>query len=61
MVDYKPGDEVQVYNDHLNEDGKLVMLYTGTILRYWRNNCFIVKNDNNGTTCAHNQAYLARR
>lgn len=57
MYNFKAGDKVKVYD--FNEGGhKLCILYTGTIVNYWRNDKYIVRHDDNGTTCAHNEKWL---
>ena len=44
---FTPGQTVQVFD----QDGR--PFYIGTVVRYWRNNAFTVRESEHGTTCNH--------
>jgi len=45
---FKPGQRVQVL-DHATRRP----WYVGTVVKYWRNDCFTIREDAYGTTCCH--------
>ena len=55
---YQAGDRVQVLQPS-PRDGELVPWYPGTVVDYWRNDCFHVREDAHGTVAAYHLRYLA--
>lgn len=47
---FAPGDRVYVRDYDVS--------YLGTVVQYWRNGAFIIREDDHGTTCAHHHSKL---
>jgi len=54
---YSPGDRVQVF-DYSGPGGTRRPWYVGTVVSYWRNDCFKIREDQHGTTCCYHVSEL---
>ena len=65
MVSFNPGDEVIVRHVQVAvQNGRIVGRvkqpeFTGTVVNYWRNGYWIVREHRGGTTCAYPASELA--
>lgn len=56
MSTYRAGQQVVVWPDEFDRSPAWV----GEIVGYWRNDCWIVREPDHGTTCAYNHQRLSR-